>query len=101
MVSFERSRGDLSVGPSVLESRNSRTSSKLALKIKYLGENDPTRTFAKSEPPFKFANVDVDVVTDIDIDINIDIDIGIGSGIDIDIDNDKDIDIDTEFFVAA
>ena len=85
----------------MLESRNSRTSSKLALKIKYLGENDPTRTFAKSEPPFKFANVDVDVVTDIDIDINIDIDIGIGSGIDIDTDNDKDIDINTEFFVAA
>ena len=83
----------------MLESRNSRTFSKVALKIKYLGENDPTRTFAKSEPPFTFANVDVDVVTDIDIDINIDIDIGIG--IDIDIDNDKDIDIDTEFFVAA
>ena len=87
----------------MLESRNSRTFSKEALKIKYLGENEPTRTFAKSEPPFTFASVVVDVVTDIDIDINIDIDIGIGIGIGIyiDIDNDKDIDIDTEFFVAA
>ena len=85
----------------MLESRNSRTFSKVALKIKYLGENEPTRTFAKSEPPFTLANVDVDVVTDIDIDINIDIDIGIGIDIDIDIDNKIDIDIDTEFFVAA
>ena len=70
----------------MLESRNSRTFSKVALKIKYLGENDPTRTFAKSEPPFKYANVDVDVVTDIDIDINIDIAIAIASAIATDID---------------
>ena len=53
----------------MLESRNSRTFSKVTLKIKYLGENEPTRTFAKSEPPFTLASVDVDVVTDIDIDI--------------------------------